>query len=667
MLQWIQRKFTCKERASAQAFIVLAGVLSLFFIFSAHSLLAQSSVSNGVDVIQSSIGLTARDPRAIVATIIKYALGLLGIIVVVIIIYGGWLYMSSGGEEEKIGQAKKIIINAVIGLAIILLSYAMVLFVVRLLGIGGVNGSIDNTGNNEPVQVDVGNFSGSGALGGIIKDHYPTRGQIDVARNSKIIITFRKPVRLSSFIKNTNNSADKDNNPIFGDCLNVGASMQWEKDCDALILDDNHISIKRADNGQAISGAAVLATLDDGKAFTIVIRPYDYLGNSSEKVTYKVHLGSGLLLDEAGKNTALFGSGNNSFYEWQFTCSTVLDTQPPVITSVFPNNNATEAKNSIIQINFNKPMDPSGVQGDFKDAQNSYALQTGNILLRSGASKIPMGSFQITNGYQTLEFNTRQECGLNACGDKIYCLPVCDKSDASCTQDQYEIVLKAAQTFNTNSFESIPFSGVMDAAGNALDGNKNNKVDVVPANALAFSEQQQPDNFFWKFNLKNEIDNSAPYLERVSPGLDAENISANTPLTMLFSKRMRVDSLYQIAVQEKPAQATPLCFAPRAVFNNNNSTLVTMLHCPFVDTARHYYYSVVTSTVQDVHYNCFYPGKGPGGEGEVVQHLKQSSVCGANGENCCGTDAQGKSFCCNGVAGSQSTEECLKRLQSLSL
>lgn len=33
------------------------------------------------------------------------------------------------------------------------------------------------------------------------------------------------------------------------------------------------------------------------------------------------------------------------------------------------------------------------------------------------------GRFVISNQYQTLEFIPNVECGVNACGDKIYCLP----------------------------------------------------------------------------------------------------------------------------------------------------------------------------------------------------------------------------------------------------
>jgi hypothetical protein len=42
------------------------------------------------------------------------------------IIYGGFLYVSAAGNSEKIENAKKIIMYAVIGIIVILLSFAIV-------------------------------------------------------------------------------------------------------------------------------------------------------------------------------------------------------------------------------------------------------------------------------------------------------------------------------------------------------------------------------------------------------------------------------------------------------------------------------------------------------------------------------------------------------------
>jgi len=68
-----------------------------------------------------------------VARIIKIFLSLLGIIFLVIIVYAGAKWMMSGGNEESIGDAKKLIKNSIIGLAIIVCSYAITVFISAVL------------------------------------------------------------------------------------------------------------------------------------------------------------------------------------------------------------------------------------------------------------------------------------------------------------------------------------------------------------------------------------------------------------------------------------------------------------------------------------------------------------------------------------------------------
>ena len=49
-------------------------------------------------------------------------------------IYGGFIFLISGGSKEKIGEAKKIITAAIIGLIIVFASYMIIRFVVGALG-----------------------------------------------------------------------------------------------------------------------------------------------------------------------------------------------------------------------------------------------------------------------------------------------------------------------------------------------------------------------------------------------------------------------------------------------------------------------------------------------------------------------------------------------------
>jgi len=79
-----------------------------------------------------NIGFADVDPRTIVARLIKVAMGFMGIVMVLMIISGGTLMMISGGDVEKVKRAKKTIINAVIGLIIMLSAYGIVTFVINI-------------------------------------------------------------------------------------------------------------------------------------------------------------------------------------------------------------------------------------------------------------------------------------------------------------------------------------------------------------------------------------------------------------------------------------------------------------------------------------------------------------------------------------------------------
>ena len=91
---------------------------------------AQTRPDLGIEQVGSTIGLPDTDIRIIITRIIRYALGLLGIVALVLVMYGGFVWMTAGGNEEKIATAKKILLNGVIGLIIILSAYAIVSFTV---------------------------------------------------------------------------------------------------------------------------------------------------------------------------------------------------------------------------------------------------------------------------------------------------------------------------------------------------------------------------------------------------------------------------------------------------------------------------------------------------------------------------------------------------------
>ena len=81
----------------------------------------------------AATGLGQKDIRVTIASIIKTAMGLLGIVAVVIILIGGFKWMTAGGNEDQTGEAKGWIFSGVIGLAIILSAYALATYVINSL------------------------------------------------------------------------------------------------------------------------------------------------------------------------------------------------------------------------------------------------------------------------------------------------------------------------------------------------------------------------------------------------------------------------------------------------------------------------------------------------------------------------------------------------------
>lgn len=89
-------------------------------------------INRQLDAGGLNTGLTPEDPRVTVAFIIKAFLGLLGIIAVALMLYAGFLWMTAGGNSEQVGTAKSIIINATIGLAVLLSAYTITYAVFRI-------------------------------------------------------------------------------------------------------------------------------------------------------------------------------------------------------------------------------------------------------------------------------------------------------------------------------------------------------------------------------------------------------------------------------------------------------------------------------------------------------------------------------------------------------
>lgn len=139
-----------KQKIYKRVVSLLTVLLIANFVFISLPVLGAADTDNfwggskGRDYVTQNSGLPGQnaannDPRLVVANIIRFILGFLGILAVIIVVYAGFKWMLSGGSEDKIGEAKKMLIAGVIGLIIILAAYIVVNFVINQL-IGATTG-----------------------------------------------------------------------------------------------------------------------------------------------------------------------------------------------------------------------------------------------------------------------------------------------------------------------------------------------------------------------------------------------------------------------------------------------------------------------------------------------------------------------------------------------
>lgn len=84
---------------------------------------------------------TLGGPFGLIAYVVRILLTLAGGIAVLFVIVGGYQYVTSAGNEEQAEKGKKTVINAIIGIIVVVLSYVIINVIVNLVsGTGGFFG-----------------------------------------------------------------------------------------------------------------------------------------------------------------------------------------------------------------------------------------------------------------------------------------------------------------------------------------------------------------------------------------------------------------------------------------------------------------------------------------------------------------------------------------------
>ena len=92
-----------------------------------------NEAANVVPAYQEQINTNEPYDEKFIATklgdMIGFVLSFIGVLFLILTIYGGINWMTAGGNEQKVEKAKTIIINAIIGLLIVLSAYTITSFI----------------------------------------------------------------------------------------------------------------------------------------------------------------------------------------------------------------------------------------------------------------------------------------------------------------------------------------------------------------------------------------------------------------------------------------------------------------------------------------------------------------------------------------------------------
>jgi len=518
--------------------------------------------------LESSIGV-------IIARIIRIILSVLGIVTVCLIIYGGYLYLTAHGDTKRTALANQIFKNSAIGLVIILSSYSIASFILSKLLEATTTSSITSSQGaytNEPL---------SSALGsGILETHYPARNALDIPRNTNIIVTFKVPIDPTSFIEGYSEDQPE------GNGLNTKSVFIYE-------------TLKGKES--ALSSEEVAVIIDE-TGTTVVFDPLPLLGNSQTDTNYTVLLTS--QIQTADGESAFTGSQADG-YAWTFEVSTEVDLTPPQITSVIPKPSSSPYdRNIIIQVNFNEAIDPISSTGTY-DLSNGKTFT--HLEIVQGDENIT-GTFSISNNYKTIEFITKDACGKDPCGETIYCLPSLANIQAFVHAAQVGADVPQAILYGNG------YNGVVDVAGNSLDGNGDGK-----AQGKADDEIQGNDDYTWSFSTSNTINLTVPKIIQISPTLFEGDVDLDKQVELMFSTQMRSSTLNSENIKLVPDHDQSLWYnISQELLSDEDQTNfwtnASISHALFwesTDEMLYYYYPVITQAVESAYQICLYPSNGP--------------------------------------------------------
>ncbi|MFH1187268.1 MAG: hypothetical protein V1688_00210 [bacterium] len=128
------KKINYKIKKTA-VFIICAIVSLSIFTNAVYASIIKDAASEMSSIKETYQGSSTTEITLVevISKVIQYALSFLGVIFLALLIYAGFIWMTAAGDQEAITKAKNILQSSVIGLIIILSSYAVTYFVLQNL------------------------------------------------------------------------------------------------------------------------------------------------------------------------------------------------------------------------------------------------------------------------------------------------------------------------------------------------------------------------------------------------------------------------------------------------------------------------------------------------------------------------------------------------------
>jgi len=355
---------------------LLAFVVAAFVGLLAVPVLAQG-LDTGINAVGPAIGLSGGgDPRILIARIIRFFLGFLGIVAVILVLYGGFLWMTAAGNEDRVSQARSVLINAGIGLVIILSAFAIVSYILStfitatteqicqagdpsiaclVVGCGGEQVCSDTNGDGVYTYGGCTPFPGcvpGGPNAFVIGSFSPPNGKDDAPRNAIVRVRFNEAVE--------------------ADTLTYGSTT------------DSVRVYPASDPSAVLAGTLDVSnvTNTNQRSFTFTPdahcdAPNDTLSCFASTIAYTVEITGGTIRSASGR--ALNCTYPSNPCKVTFTTGDYIDTVPPHVSITEPWSNQVPA-DSIVNVRA-RATDDHGVSSlIFSNQTTGAALGTVGVL-----------------------------------------------------------------------------------------------------------------------------------------------------------------------------------------------------------------------------------------------------------------------------------------------